>query len=386
MKRAIALPARSLATLAGAALFTFASPISPAFAAAPQPLPSAIGDFALKIEPGLFIPLTEPQSGRFKLGGGQTVKALVNLHPYVDLGPRFGFQALPNKTSELSPGVAWTYGLGVRVKRPHESPDGDTFLSASPWVDADALYIRTGSLNRAGFSAGVGVAFPLCPTRTFWLGPFVRYMQIIESSRSGYDDRDAKLLTVGLSLEASTGVRYRSPEPVMCEPKSEVATSDGCLDTDGDTLPDAIDRCPHARGPVDNWGCPPYKRLVIKKDKLELKERIYFAWDQALLQEVSFPALDEVAQALSDNKNFRVQVEGHSSSEGGDDHNQTLSEKRAEAVLDYLVIHGIARDRLVSKGFASTVPVDTNATLLGRENNRRVEFVVNFNILPEGAK
>ncbi len=83
---------------------------------------------------------------------------------------------------------------------------------------------------------------------------------------------------------------------------------------------------------------------------------------------------------------FRVQIEGHASSEGGDDHNQTLSEKRAEAVLDYLVAHGIAKERLVSKGFSSSVPVATNLTEAGREQNRRVEFVVHFIILNDGSK
>jgi OOP family OmpA-OmpF porin len=95
--------------------------------------------------------------------------------------------------------------------------------------------------------------------------------------------------------------------------------------------------------------------------------------------------LDEVVQALKDNTSFRVEVEGHTSSEGTDDHNQTLSEQRAQAVLDYLAAHGIAKDRLGSKGFSSSVPVDTNATSAGRENNRRVEFVVYFNIVNKGA-
>jgi len=72
--------------------------------------------------------------------------------------------------------------------------------------------------------------------------------------------------------------------------------------------------------------------------------------------------LDEVVQALKDNKGFRVQVEGHTSSEGADDHNQTLSEQRANAVVDYLVAHA-SEDRLVSTGFASSIPVDTNATI-----------------------
>ena len=157
-----------------------------------------------------------------------------------------------------------------------------------------------------------------------------------------------------------------------------------CPDGDADTLPDDIDRCPEVKGPIDNWGCPPYKKLVVKRDKLELTESIYFAWDQAALQDVSFEVLDEVVKALKDNRGFRVQVEGHTSSEGGDSHNQTLSEKRAEAVLDYLVSHGVGKERLVSRGFASSVPIDTNTTSAGRESNRRVEFVVSFILLDDG--
>ena len=99
----------------------------------------------------------------------------------------------------------------------------------------------------------------------------------------------------------------------------------------------------------DNWGCRQYEKIVVKPDKLELKEKLYFGWDQATLQEVSHPVLDEVVQALKENKDFRVQVEGHSSSDGTDEHNQTLSEQRAQAVLDYLVAHGVAKERLVSK-------------------------------------
>ena len=157
-------------------------------------------------------------------------------------------------------------------------------------------------------------------------------------------------------------------------------------DRDGDDVPDKVDHCPDVAGPMDSWGCPAYKKVVVKRDKLELKEKLYFAWNQGTLQEASFPVLDEVVQALNDNKGFRVQVEGHTSSEGADDHNQTLSEQRANAVLDYLVAHGIGKERLVSKGFASSVPIDSNETSAGRENNRRVEFVVHFIILNDGSK
>ena len=104
-----------------------------------------------------------------------------------------------------------------------------------------------------------------------------------------------------------------------------------------------------------------------------------------MIEAASHPALDEVVKALQDNRGFRVQLEGHASSEGDDVHNQTLSEQRAQAVLDYLVSHGVAPGRLASKGFSSSVPTESNTTAAGREANRRVEFVVSFIILDTGS-
>ena len=137
-------------------------------------------------------------------------------------------------------------------------------------------------------------------------------------------------------------------------------------------------------GTVANAGCPVYEKVIVQPDKLVLKEKIAFAWNSALIGDTSRPALDEVAQALRDNLSFRVQVDGHASSDGGDVHNQALSEERASAVVDYLVARGVARDRLIAKGFSSSVPAATNGTAAGRETNRRVEFVVDFIIVKEG--
>ena len=346
-------------------------------------LPAHIGDFALKVEPGVALPLTSPQSGVFKTGGGETIKALWVVNEYMDVGPSATFLMLPSEASGAEAGTAWTFGGSLRLRRPRNA--AQTFLAISPWADADALYVRTGSLNRAGFAAALGVAVPIGKARIFWIGPFARYFQIMQRERPGFNNNDAKILSLGVSLEVGLGAE-REPEVVAT---AAVRTVDRetfiCPDRDHDGIPDNVDRCPDVAGPMDNWGCPPYKKLVVKKDKLELKEKLYFAWDQAVLQDVSFPVLDEVVQALNDNKGFRVQVEGHASSDGADDHNQTLSEKRADAVLDYLVVHGIGKERLVSKGFGSSVPLDTNGTIAGRENNRRVEFVVYFTILTDGS-
>jgi outer membrane protein OmpA-like peptidoglycan-associated protein len=367
------------AVMTGAALLLFA-PFAHAADAATSghdPLPAQAGELSLKLEPGFAFPLTHPQSRLFDLGGSGTIKALYSLNGYLDVGPSMTFLALATDTSGGESGRAWAYGATLRVKRPHTAPDDDMAFAISPWADADALYVRTGPLNRFGFAVAAGLAVPIGSARSFWVGPFVRYFQIVqEPTRSGFDNRDAKLLSIGVSLEVGPGVR---------RPAEAVAAA--CPDRDGDGVCDAADLCPDVAGPPENWGCPPYKRLVVKADKLELKEKLYFAWDQAVIEDISFPVLDEVVQALKDNKSFEVQVQGHASSEGTDDHNQTLSEKRAEAVLDYLVAHGIAKGRLASEGFSSSVPAQTNTTEAGREANRRVEFVVHFVILKkDGGK
>lgn len=384
----------AMATITGSALLLLApsARADEAQALGTNRLPAKAGDFSLKIEPGMAFPLSRPQSQIFEVGGGETIKALWVLTPYLDIGPSATFLALPTESSQSEAGTAWSFGGGVRLKRPYNSPDGDGSYAISPWVDVDALYVRTGGLNRPGFAAAAGLSVPIGESRAFRIGPFIRYFQILQGSPSGFDNHDAKILSLGISFEAGAAVaRKRLVEPeqrFVVPPVVQTVNHEtvACPDRDKDDVPDNVDRCPDVTGPMDNWGCPQYKKVVVHRDKLELKEKLYFAWNQATLQEESYPVLDEVVQALKDNKSFRVQVDGHSSSEGTDDHNQTLSENRAEAVLDYLVSHGVEKERLGFKGFASSVPLDTNKTAAGRENNRRVEFVVQFNILDSGSK
>jgi outer membrane protein OmpA-like peptidoglycan-associated protein len=73
---------------------------------------------------------------------------------------------------------------------------------------------------------------------------------------------------------------------------------------------------------------------------------------------------------------LRLSVEGHTDSVGSDDYNQQLSERRAEAVRDYLVQQGIASEAVSASGFGKTAPVATNDTPEGRQQNRRVELVL----------
>jgi outer membrane protein OmpA-like peptidoglycan-associated protein len=347
------------------------------------PLAANAGDFSLKIEPGVSIPLTAPQSQIYGVGGGQSLKALFGLTSYLDIGPSASFMMLPATASMGESGVAWGFGAGLRLKRPH---DAQSFYGISPWLDADALYVRTGALNRPGFDAAVGLAVPIGDHRNYWVGPFVRYMHIMQPERAGYDNHDAKVLTVGVSVEFGSGVEPKH-EALALAPEIRTITKEvfSCPDRDGDGVPDGVDHCPDVAGPMDNWGCPAYKKVTVTPDKLELKEKLFFAWDESTLEAASFPVLDDVVQALKDHKGFRVQVDGHTDSTGTDQYNQGLSERRAASVVAYLTDHGIATSRLTSKGFSFSEPIDTNGTVAGRENNRRVEFLVSLILIADGS-
>jgi outer membrane protein OmpA-like peptidoglycan-associated protein len=390
---------RFISILRGVAAGTTLLLVSPVAHAEPEPegdappLRLAPGlKLSLSVEPGLAVALSDPQSERTDAGLGQTVKLLFGVTRYLAIGPTAAFTTLPDASSTpmSTSGTAWAFGGGARLMRPHDAPGGAAgWYAISPWLDADLLYVRTGGLDRAGFATAAGLAIPIDDRRRFWIGPYVRYFQILQGKRAGFDTRDAKILDIGVSLEVGFGLEQRQTRVATAEPTpvapapvevAEVAVSD----RDHDGVSDATDSCPDLAGPASNVGCPVYEKIVVKPDKLELKEKIAFAWDSALLDQASRPLLDEVAQALKDNPNFRVKVEGHASSDGGDAHNQTLSEARATAVLDYLVARGVSKDRLVANGFSSSVPADTNTTAAGRVTNRRVEFVVDFIILKEG--
>lgn len=369
-------------------------------AAALLAFPAGAIDLDLKFEPGLAVPLGAPQSQRFGLGGAATLKVLAGFEgSYVNAAGGITFLGLSAKSGYPSSdlGTAWAPSFGLRLQAPRESealrlakPHADQrFGGARPWLDADIAYVGTGGLSRIGFLAAAGVSFPIGESRLYWLGPFVRYFQIHQASNVGFDSSDSKTLIVGLSLEAGMRAVRERPAVEAAPAPAVAAAAVACIprpDRDADGVPDDVDACPDVAGPATNSGCPVYSKVVIKPDKLELKEKIQFEVNTAVIDVVSHPLLDEVAKALIDNKGFRVAIEGHASSEGGEVHNQTLSEARGAAVLEYLAKHGVARDRLVSTGFSSSRPLQSNATESGREANRRVDFVVYFTLLKEAGK
>jgi len=102
---------------------------------------------------------------------------------------------------------------------------------------------------------------------------------------------------------------------------------------------------------------------------------ILFDTGKDVIKPESLPTLKSILAILNDSPGLKFSIEGHTDNQGNKEINQPLSEKRAEAVKTWLVGKGIAADRLRSKGWGDSKPIDKNDSVEGRANNRRVEFV-----------
>ncbi|MEN8207806.1 MAG: OmpA family protein [Candidatus Fermentibacteria bacterium] len=105
-------------------------------------------------------------------------------------------------------------------------------------------------------------------------------------------------------------------------------------------------------------------------------DNIYFASGSATLKPESYSILDSVAILLRDNPSSRIQISGHTDSDGSEASNQTLSENRAQSVYQYLVSTGIAGNRLTTVGYGESIPVVPNNSAANKAKNRRIEFLV----------
>jgi OOP family OmpA-OmpF porin len=177
--------------------------------------------------------------------------------------------------------------------------------------------------------------------------------------------------------------------------------ANGCPegDADGDGIPDANDKCPAtpAGANVDADGCSAEQAAALKPapsgcraplpgEPISLEgcatgeaivmRGVTFDSGSARLTANAKVILNQVADALKARPELKVEIGGHTDNKGSKAINKKLSEKRANAVMDYLVKRGVAADQMSAKGYGAGQPIDTNKTDEGRENNRRVELKV----------
>ena len=132
----------------------------------------------------------------------------------------------------------------------------------------------------------------------------------------------------------------------------------------------------------DVGGCPHWGGGIQEQMTAELLEygrvRLYginFDYDSDVIRAESKPTLDKIVAMLKSELTMQLIIEGHTDSDGTTEHNQILSQKRAESVKSYLVSAGISSSRLFTEGYGESTPVAPNTTATGKAQNRRVELV-----------
>jgi outer membrane protein OmpA-like peptidoglycan-associated protein len=175
--------------------------------------------------------------------------------------------------------------------------------------------------------------------------------------------------------------------PTLPGPATFFYRTHGCpkvIDTDKDGVPDRTDACPREPGerPPSGNGCPkkppaPPPVATLETQEIIISQQVQFELNTAVLRPESDPVLTEVMRVLNENPDVElIEIQGHTDETGTEELNRRLGQERANSVLRWLVARGVARERLVAKGYGSERPLGDNSTDEGRQKNRRVEFQV----------
>ncbi|TDF82754.1 OmpA family protein [Pseudomonas sp. H9] len=163
-----------------------------------------------------------------------------------------------------------------------------------------------------------------------------------------------------------------------------------CYAQDGDEDEDGVfdrrDRCPEtpANTPVSHNGCPlpqypAVEKAAVEPEVITLNDQgaVMFAFDSAELTSSAHSQLQALMSKLNAPSVVNVKVIGFTDSQGADDYNQALSERRASSVAEYLISQGLAPSKVTSQGRGEREPIADNETESGRAQNRRVELHLN---------
>lgn len=240
---------------------------------------------------------------------------------------------------------------------PDNDNDGDGILDS-----ADACPVQQGV-----------AAYNGCPPR--------------DGDKDGIDDKNDECPTEpGIAERKGCPIRDVDRDGIedpddKCPTEAGPKERNGCpfKDRDSDGVEDGLDNCPDEKGVKDNQGCPASKKqwVEITREKLVIKDKVFFATNKSKILPKSFALLNQVAAVLKSHPELTlITIEGHTDNVGKPEANRKLSQNRAESVKAYLIKQGVATDRLRAKGYGPDRPASSNSTASGRADNRRVEFVI----------
>jgi outer membrane protein OmpA-like peptidoglycan-associated protein len=273
-----------------------------------------------------------------------------------------------------------TDGDGVPDKKDGcpDTPAGATVDASGCPSDADKDGVLDGLDQCANTPGGARVDARGCPTDADGDGVFDGIDQCADTPRGATvtaqgcpSDSDKDGVFDGIDLCANT-------------PSGATVDATGCpKDGDGDGVLDGLDKCPGtaAGARVDVDGCP----IEVTEKETELLDtgmirlqNINFETGKADIAADSYPTLDIVGQLLTRWPELQIEIGGHTDSRGTAKLNQDLSERRAQAVKDYLVgkFPGLKGEQYTAKGYGEDKPIAPNNNPTNMAKNRRVEFTV----------
>jgi OOP family OmpA-OmpF porin len=276
--------------------------------------------------------------------------------PYVAAGAGFTTYEIDQRNVSKDSNFIINSGIGLKY-----------FLTKNTAFRGDMRYIRrgvwnSGAYNNFLYTAGV----------TFEFGGQGREPEVIvptcPPSPPGCFDKDwCKKDTDGDGVPDCIDKCPNTPAGCAVD-------KDGCpIDSDGDGVPDCIDKCPNTPEgtEVDADGC----MQVVEQGAVIFLD-VLFDFGKADLRPVSFPVLDEVTNYLKANPDVKMEIHGHTDNTGSAEYNMKLSNDRANSVKNYLVEKGISPERIQARGFGLTMPIFPNDIFENRAKNRRVEFKI----------
>lgn len=377
------------------------------------------GAFLANDEHDLYDPRTAPQEPLWRAAPDVGVR--LAYFPLRPLGVETEFSAVPHRVRSITNDPVFVYGFRAHAiaQLPFHSVT-PFFLAGGGLLGVKSHLIVLGDDIDPAFHYGGGI-------KVFfnrWVGARVEARNIVSALEATQNSGASHIqVLAGLTF---TFLRAK-PKPLPPEPPPEDPDRDrdgfrnevdecpddagvgphGCPDTDGDGFRDSRDACPETPGiapdgcpakdtdqdgyndPVDDCptepenyngyqdgdGCPDELPEVVKKFTGTI-EGIFFEFNEAKIRPESKPVLDDAVETLKEFDTIRVRITGHTDDVGTEEFNQELSEKRAAAVKQYLVEHGIDASRIETVGRGSSVPLVPNTSDENRAKNRRIEFQV----------
>ena len=269
----------------------------------------------------------------------------------------------------------WQHSVGISVKFGGKDTDSDgVYDKNDACPDVPGLEAFNGCPDSD--NDGIEDAKDDCPNEA----GLAEFNGCPDSDGDGVADKNDDCPTVA-GLAALNGCPDADNDGVAdnvddCPNQAGPSANKGCPwpDTDGDGVLDKDDKCPNEAGTLAKNGCPEVNPTAEVMEELNSYARtILFNSGKASFKSGTDAVLQAMTAIFKEYPKANFSIEGHTDSDGAKSSNQLLSERRANAVRDYLIANGINADRLTAKGFGEDYPIDTNKTRAGKANNRRVE-------------